>query len=93
MLDEATSALDVTVQSQILALLAELQQTLALTYLFITHDLQVVRRIAHWVTVLKGGEVIEEGTTAKIFTAPETDYTQQLIAAIPSFNRRQEVSI
>ncbi|KFD22473.1 ATP-binding component of an ABC superfamily transporter [Tatumella ptyseos ATCC 33301] len=92
-LDEATSALDVTVQSQILALLAELQQTLALTYLFITHDLQVVRRIAHWVTVLKGGEVIEEGTTAKIFTAPETDYTQQLIAAIPSFNRRQEVSI
>nr|WP_025903996.1 ABC transporter ATP-binding protein [Tatumella sp. UCD-D_suzukii] len=92
-LDEATSALDVTVQSQILALLAELQQTLALTYLFITHDLQVVRRIAHRVTVLKGGEVIEEGTTAKIFTAPETDYTQQLIAAIPSFNRRQEVSI
>ena len=92
-LDEATSALDVTVQSQILTLLAELQQTLALTYLFITHDLQVVRRIAHQVTVLKGGEVIEQGATAQIFTSPETHYTQQLIAAIPSFKRRQEVSI
>lgn len=90
-LDEATSALDVTVQSQILNLLQELQQRLSLTYLFITHDLQVVRRIAHQVTVLRGGEKVEQGDTEQLFADPQHEYTQQLIAAIPSFQRRQEI--
>ena len=85
-LDEATSALDVTVQSQILALLSELQQKLSLTYLFITHDLQVVRRIAHQVSVLRGGRLIEQGETAQLFATPQSDYTRQLINAIPAFS-------
>ncbi|WP_214220036.1 dipeptide ABC transporter ATP-binding protein [Rosenbergiella nectarea] len=89
-LDEATSALDVTVQAQILALLQALQQRLSLTYLLITHDLQVVRRIAHQVTVLRGGVQVEEGETAQLFASPQNAYTKQLIAAIPPFQHLQE---
>ncbi|ARU96005.1 dipeptide ABC transporter ATP-binding protein [Tatumella citrea] len=92
-LDEATSALDVTVQSQILALLSELQKKLSLTYLFITHDLQVVRRIAHHVSVLRGGRLIEQGETAQLFAAPQDDYTRQLINAIPAFNPSVETVV
>ena len=82
-LDEAVSALDVLVQDQILKLLAELQSELDLTYLFITHDLAVVRVVADEVCVMEKGKVVEHGTVDEIFANPTQEYTQRLLDAIP----------
>ncbi|MBV7396300.1 ABC transporter ATP-binding protein [Mameliella sediminis] len=80
-LDEPTSALDMTVQVQIVNLLRELQRKYDLAYLFISHDLKVVRAMSHKVIVMKQGDVVEYGTAQEIFEAPQTDYTQTLLAA------------
>ncbi len=80
-LDEPTSALDMSVQAQIVDLLRDLQQKHGLAYLFISHDLRVVRALADRVLVMKDGRVVEEGAAKALFTAPQTDYTRALIAA------------
>ena len=80
-LDEPTSALDMTVQVQIVELLRKLQQDHGLAFLFISHDLRVVRAMSHKIMVMRAGEVVEQGPTAQIFDAPETDYTRALMTA------------
>ncbi len=80
-LDEPTSALDVSVQQQVLALLAELQIRYGLSYIFISHDLAVVRAMSHRVLVMKDGDVIEEGEAQALFDTPRQPYTQALLAA------------
>jgi peptide/nickel transport system ATP-binding protein len=82
--DEATSALDVSIQAQILNLLRRLQDDLGLAYLFITHDLGVVRYLAHRVAVMYLGEIVEEAETEALFDDPQHPYTQGLLASVPS---------
>jgi ABC-type glutathione transport system ATPase component len=82
-LDEPTSALDVLVQARVLRLLNDLRQRKGLTYVFITHDLAVVRNVADRVAVFKSGQLVELGQTAQIFSAPQHPYTRSLIGAVP----------
>ena len=81
LLDEPTSSLDVSVQYQVLELLATLQQRHGIAYLFISHDLAVIRAMAHRVLVMKDGKVVESGTTREVLSSPRDPYTQRLLAA------------
>ena len=87
--DEAVAALDVSIQAQVLNLFADLREKLGLTYLFISHDLGVVRHLSNRVVVMYLGRVVEVGQTADLFTAPNHPYTQALLAEVPRLDKRK----
>lgn len=90
--DESVSALDVSIRARILDLLLDLRETLAITILFISHDLSVIRHICDRVLVMRRGELVEEGDTIQLFQQPKTAYTQELIASLPLLPGRMEQS-
>ncbi|HLO88204.1 MAG TPA: ABC transporter ATP-binding protein [Nostocaceae cyanobacterium] len=87
--DESVSALDVSVQAQVLNLLKELQEEFKLTYIFISHDLSVVKFMSDRILVMNKGEIVEEGTAESIYREPQEEYTQKLIAAIPTGSKER----
>ena len=93
MLDEPTSALDMSVQAQVVDLLRDLQQKRNLAYLFVSHDLKVVRALAHHVIVMRQGQVVEAGPAEEIFDNPQTDYTKALMAAAFNMEARHTAAL
>ena len=91
-LDEPTSALDVIVQSKVLNLLLDIKKKFDLTYIFITHDLSVVKNIANKVVVMNKGEIEETGETIEIFQNPKSEYTKTLIRAIPTVTDEEDAT-
>jgi peptide/nickel transport system ATP-binding protein len=86
--DEPVSALDVSIQAQVLDLLAELQDELGVSYLFISHDLGVIHHMSDRILVMKDGRVVESGSASEVFERPEHPYTQRLLTALPRLSQR-----
>ena len=91
-LDEPTSALDVIVQSKVLNLLLDIKKKFDLTYIFITHDLSVVKNIANKVVVMNKGKIEEKGETIEVFQNPKSEYTKTLIRAIPTVTDEEDAT-
>jgi peptide/nickel transport system ATP-binding protein len=91
--DEPTTALDVTVQAQIIALLKRLRREHGLSMLFISHDLAVVGQIADRILVMRHGRIVEHGTTHQVLTAPQHDYTRQLLSSVPSMRTPRDTPL
>ncbi|MGH3551178.1 MAG: ATP-binding cassette domain-containing protein, partial [Mycobacterium sp.] len=82
-LDEPVSALDVSIQAGVINLLLELQRNFGLSYLFVSHDLSVVKHLAHHIAVMWAGAIVEQGDSDQVFSRPQHDYTRRLLAAVP----------